>query len=378
MNKKHIIHSYAAALLLLIMGCGNQNKTETTDETSETSTITVTGEQFNTNGFQLGKMEKRPFPYVVETSGTIDVPPKNKAIVTAYAGGYVKRTPLLVGDRVKRGQPLVVLENQEFVKMQQEYLEVFNQLDFLKSEYERNKTLFEEKIASQKQYLEAKSNYDTQMARYSGLREQLRMLNISPERVEQGNITSEATIYSPIEGSITKMNVSTGSYVSPASEILEIVDKVHIHLELVVFEKDILKVKKGQQIRFRIPEASEETYSAEVYLVGTSIEDAKRTIKVHGHLEKEDTDFLPGMFVDAMIMTDTTSSLSLPEEAVIDSEGSSYVLKLVSKNGDDYQFERVGVTPGTTFGGRTEILPSDNLKSDDQFLVKGVFDLIGG
>lgn len=378
MNKKHIIHSYAAALLLLMMGCGNQNKTETTDETSETSTITVTGEQFSANGFQLGKMEKRPFPFVVETSGSIDVPPSNKAIVTAYVGGYVKRTPLLVGDKVKKGQPLVVLENQEFVKMQQEYLEVFNQLDFLKSEYERNKTLFEEKIASQKQYLEAKSNYDTQMARYSGLREQLRMLNISPERVEQGNITPEATIYSPIEGSITKMNVSTGSYVSPASEILEIVDKAHIHLELVVFEKDILKVKKGQQIRFRIPEASEETYSAEVYLVGTSIEDAKRTIKVHGHLEKEDTDFLPGMFVDAMIMTDTTSSLSLPEEAVIDSEGSSYVLKLVSKNGDDYQFERVGVTPGTTFGGHTEILASDNLKSDDQFLVKGVFDLIGG
>lgn len=378
MNKKHIIHSCATALLLFMMGCGNQNKTETSDETSETSTITVTGEQFSANGFQLGKMEKRPFPNVVQTTGSIDVPPKNKAIVTAYVGGYVKRTPLLVGDKVKKGQSLVVLENQEFVKMQQEYLEVFNQLDFLKSEYERNKTLFEEKIASQKQYLEAKSNYETQMARYSGLREQLRMLNISPERVEQGTITPEATIYSPIEGSITKMNVSTGSYVSPASEILEIVDKAHIHLELVVFEKDILKVKKGQKIQFMIPEASEETYSAEVYLVGTSIEDAKRTIKVHGHLEKEDTDFLPGMFVDAKIMTDTATALSLPEEAVIDSEGSSYVLKLVSKSSDNYQFERVGVTPGITLGGHTEILPSDNLKADDQFLVKGVFDLIGG
>lgn len=378
MNKKHIIHSYATTLLLLMIGCGNQNKSETTDETSGTSTITVTGEQFRVNGLQLGKMEKRPFPHVVETSGILDVPPSNKAIVTAYVGGYVKRTPLLVGDRVKKGQPLVVLENQEFVKMQQEYLEVFNQLDFLKSEYERNKTLFEEKIASQRKYLEAKSNYETHQARYQGLREQLRMLNISPERVEQGSITPEATIYSPIEGSITRMNISTGSYVSPATEILEIVDKAHIHLELVVFEKDILKVKKGQKIQFKIPEASEETYSAEVYLVGTSIEDATRTIKVHGHLEKEDTDFLPGMFVDAMIMTDTNTALSLPEEAVIDSEGSSYVLKLVSKSGDDYQFERVGVTPGITFGGHTEILPSDNLKADDQFLIKGVFDLIGG
>jgi len=376
---KNIIYSYATIFLLLMMSCGNKNNAESTtsEDQVEDTGIVVTQNQFETNDLMLGSMEKRTFPKMVETSGMIDVPPENRASVTAFMGGFVKKTPLLVGDWVKKGQLLVVLENQEFVQMQQDYLEVFNQLDFLKAEFERNQTLFEEKIASQKNYLQAKSNYETAKARYKGLKEQLQMLNISPSKVEQGQITSEAAIYAPIHGSVTKMNVSTGSYVSPATEILEIVDNEHVHLELTVFEKDILKVKKGQKIQFKIPEASDETFGAEVHLVGKSIDDAKRTIKVHGHLEDETNQFLPGMFVNAMIMTDTTRTWSLPTEAVIESEGTSYILKLVNKTENGYTFERIAVTSGETYNGFTEV-NATGLNDSDQFLTKGVFDLIGG
>ncbi|MCB0371451.1 MAG: efflux RND transporter periplasmic adaptor subunit [Muricauda sp.] len=374
---KNITHNIATLFLLLLIGCGNKNNAESASKEATDSGIIVTQAQFDTNDLMLGSMEQRTFPKMVETSGMIDVPPENRASITAFMGGFVKKTPLLIGDWVKKGELLVVLENQEFVQMQQDYLEVFNQLDFLKAEYERNQTLFEEKIASQKNYLQAKSNYEMAKARYQGLKEQLQMLNISPSKVEQGSITSETAIYAPIHGSVTKMNVSMGSYVSPATEIMEIVDNEHVHLELTVFEKDILKVKKGQEILFKIPEASDETYKAEVHLVGTSIDDAKRTIKVHGHVENEDGGFLPGMFVNAMIMTDTTRAWSLPSEAVIESEGTSYVLKLTGKTDTGYTFERVAVTQGETYDGFTEINATD-LNETDQFLTKGVFDLIGG
>lgn len=376
---KNIIYSYATVFLLLMTACGNKNNESTNSEAeTESNAILVTPDQFTSNGLLLGSLEERSFPDVVETSGMIDVPPENRASVMAFMGGFVKKTPLLIGDQVKKGQLLVTLENQEFVQMQQEYLQVYNQLDFLKAEYERNQTLYDEKIASQKNFLQAKSNYETAKAKYQGLQEQLQMLNISPSQVEKGAISSLASIYAPISGSVTKVNVSMGSYVSPASEILEIVNNEHVHLELTVFEKEILKVKKGQKIQFTIPEASNETYMAEVHLVGASIDDAKRTIKVHGHLENEDdTGFLPGMFVNAMIMTDTKNALSLPDEAIIESEGSSYVLKLISQNAEGYTFEKVHVTQGNSYGGFTEI-SSEDLKQGDQFLLKGVFDLIGG
>lgn len=373
---KHIFQ--IAAVFFLLMGCGNKNSEASASEEQEEETgIVVSQDQFDTNNLTMGTMEKRTFPKMVETSGMIDVPPENRASVSAFMGGFVKQTSLLIGDKVKKGQLLVVLENQEFVQMQQEYLEVFNQLDFLKAEFERNQILFDEQIASQKNLLQAKSNYQTAQARYQGLGEQLRMLNISPSNVEKGIITSKASIYAPISGSVTKMNVAKGSYVSPATEILEIVDNEHVHLELTVFEKDILKVKKGQKIKFKIPEASEEAFNAEVHLVGTSIDNAKRTIKVHGHLEHEDGNFLPGMFVDAMIMTDTIKTWSLPEEAIIESEGNHYVLKLIAKKDGSYTFDRLAVKQGGTFDGYTEII-SNELNQTDQFLTKGVFDMIGG
>ena len=372
---KHILQ--ITAVFLLMMGCGNKNNQASTEQEQEETGIAVTQNQFDTNDLMIGGLEKRTFPKIVETSGMIDVPPENRASITAFMGGFVKQTSLLVGDRVKKGQLLIVLENQEFVQMQQDYLEVFNQLDYLKAEFERNQTLFKEKIASQKNFLQAKSNYETAKARYQGLREQLQMLNISPSQVEQGKISSQAAIYAPIAGSITKMNVAKGSYVSPATEILEIVNNDHIHLELTVFEKDILKVKKGQKILFKIPEAAKSNFNAEVYLVGTSIDSDKRTIKVHGHLEhEENTNFLPGMFVDAMIMTDTVQTWALPDEAVIESEGNHYVLKLINKQ-DGYTFERIPVAQGNSYDGYSEII-SDQLTESDEFLIKGVFDLIGG
>ncbi|NAY91445.1 efflux RND transporter periplasmic adaptor subunit [Muricauda sp. JGD-17] len=373
---KNIFFYFLSAFLLLLMGCGNEKKQYPSQE-HEILEIRLTQEQFNTNNFQLGTLEKKTFPKMVETSGIIDVPPQNKAVITAFMGGFVKKTLLLVGDKVKKGQALITLENQEFVKMQQEYLGVYNQLDFLKVEYTRNKTLFEENITSEKKYLEAKSNYETSLAKYEGLKKQLQMLNISPKNVEQLIITSEAVIYSPIDGSITKMNVSTGSYVAPSTEMLEIVDNNHVHLELTVFEKDILKVKKGQKIQFEIPESSEDPYTATVYLVGTSIDDAKRTIKVHGHLDNENNNFLPGMFVNAHIMTDVTQVWSLPVDAVTSSEGISYLLKLVSNQEDNLIFQKVSVTTGSTFKDYIEIKPSENIKPEDQFLVKGVFGLLG-
>ena len=372
------ITTYYIAVLFLMVGCGDRKSSDTESQTSsETTKTLITKEQFNTNGFLLGKLEKRMFPSIVETSGVIDLPPQNKAVVTSIMGGFVKKAPLIVGDEVKKGQMLVLLESQEFVKLQQEYLEVFNHLDFLKAEYERNKTLFEEKITSQKKYLEAKSNYEIQVARYRGIKKQLHMLNILPASVEKGIITSEVAVYSPIDGNVSKVNLATGSYVSPSTEMLEILNTEHLHLELTVFEKDILKVKKGQQIQFRIPEASEETFLAEVYLIGASIDETNRTINVHGHLENEDQNFLPGMFVDAKIFTDTHQGLSIPDQAILSSEDSFYLLKLVSENDENLVFEKIKIMPGNSFKGFTEVKSIPNSNPEDKFLVKGVFDLFG-
>jgi len=357
--------------------CNDKKNTDTAAETeSSDGNITITTAQFNNSGMALGSLEEKEFPVTVRTNGMIDVPPENRAVVNASMGGYIKRTPLLIGDNIKKGQMLVTIENREFVTLQQDYMEVKQQLGYLQSEYERQKTLREENITSQKSFLKAESDFKTANAKYNGLRKQLTMLNISPAEAEKGKISSVATIFAPISGSITEMNVTKGTYVSPASSILEIIDNDHIHLELSVFEKDIMKIKKGQPIRFRIPEASEEIFEAEVYLIGTSIGE-NRTIKVHGHLKDENKTFLTGMFVDAGIVIENKTAKALPSETVVEQEGKFYVLRTTDTKDTAYTFESLEIQPGNSIGGFTEIKNVDSFSGSDTFLTKGAFDVFG-
>jgi cobalt-zinc-cadmium efflux system membrane fusion protein len=379
--KRHIYTILTLSLTLALYSCGEQSNPTNLAEVESTAAmdkrIQITQAQFEQSNMILGTLEEKSFPNIVSVNGMIDVPPENRAVVNATMGGYIKTTSLLVGDVVRKGQVLVTLENPEFIRLQQEYMEVNEQLSYLKSEYDRQVSMKAENITSQKSFLKAESDYKTAVAKHTGLDKQLRMLNISPSSVRSGNISSVVSIYAPISGSITKVNISKGSYLSPATEILEIIDTDHIHLELSVFEKDIMKIKKGQEIDFKIPEASSDRYKAEVHLVGTSIEE-NRTIKVHGHLENEEkTHFLTGMFINASIITDSAFAKAVPNEAVVEVDGVFYVLVLDQKEGDTYYFNQEEVKVKSSYNGFTVIENKSSFDSETKFLTQGAFNLIG-
>ncbi|WP_047245613.1 efflux RND transporter periplasmic adaptor subunit [Maribacter thermophilus] len=378
--------SYIYKILLLAIvygasGCGENKDTTTKNEngldSGNSSVIKVTQDQFNKLDMQLGALEKKSFPIIISANGMIDVPPENKAVVNATMGGYIKTTPFLIGDKVKKGQTLVTIENPEFISLQQQYMEVNEQLGFLRAEYERHKIMQAENITSQKNFLKAESDYKSAVAKHTGLEKQLKMLNISPTNVKAGKLVSYVTINAPISGSITSVNVTKGTYVSPATPIMEIIDNSHVHLELNVFEKDIMNVKKEQKIIFTIPEASNKKYKAKVHLVGTAIE-KNRTIKVHGHLEDEDEEnFLTGMFVEAEIITEETLLNALPSTAVVKTNDHNTVLLLDKKEGDTYYFtQNIVKVSNDAYNGYVPIDNSSDFQPDTQFLTLGSYNLI--
>ena len=365
-------HMNLILITLLIFSCGkNTNTTEASAE-EISNELFISQEQFNVEGMQLETLTKQSFDEIIKVNGFIDVPPKNRASVSTFIDGYVTNTPLLVGDVVKKGQLLVTIQNPEFVELQQNYLEVKETLTYLKSEFDRQKTLYEENITSQKNFLKAESDYKSSLAHYNGLKQKLLMLNLNPKKIEKGEISSTINLYAPIQGSITKVNVSNGAYVSASSVIIEIVNTEHIHLELSVFEKDVLNVKKGQQIQFNVPEASKNTFNAEVYLVGNSIDERNRTIKVHGHIENEkEVLFVTGMFVEANIITNSSEALALPRTSIVEANGKYFALALKQQN-KGYIFEQVEILAGSQSDSFIEVLNFDNFKSK-QFLTKGAF-----
>lgn len=377
---------YIQTILLLsvfvLLGCNNDKQTTSEnaeadhDETkSHNEVIHLPKEQFDHAEMEMGSLQEKEFAKTISATGLIDVPPQSKAVISAFSGGYIKNTPLLVGDEVKKGERLVTIENPEFISMQQNYMETAEQLNFLKSEYERQKTLFEENITSQKKFLKAESEYKTAVARTNGLKKNLQMLNINPAAVRDGNIVSQVNVYSPINGYVTHVYVNTGTYVSPADQIMEIINTDHVHLELNVFEKDLLHIKKGQEIMFKVPEASEGYFEGEVHLVGTTIEAKNRMALIHGHIEEDDDiNFSTGMFTEADIVTGTSTDLALPEDAVIELEGTDYVLLLEEEKENEYHFERLAVDVKDKYKGFVSF--DSQLPADGKFLIKGGFSLL--
>ena len=376
---KSIKHYTLFFLLIIISSCSNdQEKALVETQTSEMelpdNQISVSLDQFKMNNMHLVKAEEHNFPNSITVNGMIDVPPRYKAVVYATTGGYINTSNYMEGDYVRKGQVVATIENPELVSMQQEFLELSQDLNYLKSELDRQKMMYDEKITAKKNYLKAQSEYNTAKARHAGLKKQLTLFNVSPTQAARGNFSSAVNIYAPIAGYVMGVNVIKGSYVSPSTEILEIVDNNHLHVALTVFEKDVMNVEKGQKIMFNIPEMAKTPFEAKVYLIGKTI-DEERTVSVYAQLNDEDRNkFLPGMFVEAEIVTEDNKAMALPETALAELDDSFYALQLAQKTKESYTFEQVEINVGETKNGYTQII--SEIDSTVQFLDKGVYELV--
>ncbi|GAB4241572.1 MAG: efflux RND transporter periplasmic adaptor subunit [Ekhidna sp.] len=289
-NQTYIYSTFLAAILLF--GCSKTS----TEESPTSANAGIVEEPISQIIEEVNDEE-----VTISITGYIDVPPENRAAISPYYGGFVKNIKVLPGQTVKRGETLFTLENPDYLKVQQDYLESKEQLDYLKADYERQKQLADEKITSTKNFKKAESDYKVMLARYQSLKEQLKLMELSVEEIESGRLFSSISIKAPISGSITTVNITKSAFADAKEVAVEIVNLEHIHLELEVFEKDALLIKEGQQISFKIPETGSQVYQGKVHLVGKSIDPKKRTIRVHGHIEEEIEGLIPGMFVEAMI-----------------------------------------------------------------------------
>jgi cobalt-zinc-cadmium efflux system membrane fusion protein len=346
--------------------------------TAEGTKIELSRSQFEAAGMHLGQIEEHTFYEEVETNGSLDVPPEKKVAVSSYFGGIVKGLKLLPGDRVTKGQVLFILENPEYVQLQQDYLEAKGQLAYLESDYQRQKNLFRDSVTSQKNFLKAEAAYTLTKVKMQSLARKLSLMNINPQKLEIETIRTSIDIRSPISGFITEINLSQGTFLPPSQTALTIIDTDHLHLELVVFESELPKIKEGQAIRFSIQGEESKEHHAIVHLVNKTVEKQSRTVRIHGHLveEEESRWFTPGMYVEGVIESNAKTVAALPEESVVEVEGRYFMLMLYGSRDANYWFEKKEVKVGVIDGGYVEVLNKEEFNKDARFLTKGAYDLI--
>lgn len=373
MNFKHLIISLIA---IGFQACNSNQQEAAVDEKPASDSILVSPAQMQSAGIVTGPIERKKMSTILEVNGILDVPPQNMVSISTMMGGFVLRTKLLQGLAVAKGEDLVVLQNPEYIALQQDYLANKSKLQFLETETSRQSELSAEKVTATKIYQQSLSELNSLKAMQAGLKERLKLLGFDLAQIDKGRVSSELVIRSPITGNVTQVGINLGKFVQPQDLICEIVNTTHLHAELTVFEQDLPKIKVGQHIHFNLINEPEKIRTAHLYLINKKM-NPDRTVRVHAHLDEEDKGLIPNQILKAKIETSEAEMDVLPEESIVDLHGRHYVFALMGKdrNGNDL-FKKVEVKPGISQNGFTQIQLVEKLESSLPIAIKGARDIL--
>lgn len=367
-----------AVLLFTVLACNQDPKEEVQDEpkTVSSNIVSLSKDQYRVADIGIGKMEMRNMSNVLKANGTIDVPPESMVTVSAPLGGYIKSSGLLPGQLIKKGQVIAVIENAEFIDIQQEYLESRSRLEYLSLEYKRQDELRKEDVNSAKTYQQVASEYKIMQARMGGLEQKLSMIGINASSLKVGNISKTSNLYAPINGYVTISNAVKGKYVNPTDVIFELANKSEMHLALNIYERDAANIKIGQSIQFALASETEYNRIAKVFLIGKE-KGSDGTIPVHCHMEKSnDPSLFPGMYAKALIETTDESVTAVPSEAVVQSDGQDYIFIQTGADGKGFSFKMIVVKKEIDQGGYTAIELPVQFDKNSNIVIKGAYALL--
>ena len=341
------------------------------------SVVELTKLQVEKTGIQFGEFEKRNLREVLRVNGYLHVPPQNKAQVSTFMGGIVKAVLVREGDFVHQGQALIDLVHPDFLKLQEDYLVAGSNILFSKKEYERQKELARDNIASQKAFQEAETKYEGEKAKLASLEDQLQLLNVQVKDLSPATLQKSFELRSPIEGYVGKIMVNTGSYAEPQKELLTVIDNSHLHVDLMIYEKDLSKVKAGQHVNITFTNMPELVMGARIFSIGKEFENDSRTVNAHAELLGSGKhDLVPGMYVNGLIETGDADAIVIPESAVIRDKGKDLIFIMdpaLQKHPEEVAFTAIEVKKGVTNGGYSEVTTLGNLPANYKVVVKGAY-----
>lgn len=364
------------SFLGLISCKNNSNEEAAANDSKETvienSVVTFTNEQIKAIDLHLGNFEKKNLTTTLKINGKLSLPPQYQAQVSILTGGVVKNILVQEGEFVTAGKTLATIVNTEVIQLQQDYLENNANLNYLEKEYQRQKELRDDNINAGKTYQQAQRELQIAQAKKETLRSKLAQLGINTNKLSSKNIASSIAISAPISGYIQHINLSMGKYADANAVLFEIIDNRFLHLDLKVFEKDIHKIKIGQEIVFSDANDVSHTHPAKIYAINKAFEPNEQAVLVHAKINETTETLLPGMYVEARVKIDNNNTIALPTEAIVNNGNDHFIFISIGKN----RFKQIKVNIGTSDLGFTEVKVIDKVPTDAKVVIKGAYYLL--
>ena len=403
MNKKIIYILGALFLNFAFVNCKNTAKPEgEVKEEAKPATESTVKEvelneaQFKNSDIVLGTYELKNLNEVINTNGYTKLPPQNQADVSVFMGGIVKTINVMEGQFVRKGQSLATIQSLAFnnLRLEKEKLQAELQAskvskDYLELEYARQKELTDENVNAKKVFQKVSSDLELEKKKIETFQKQISIMG-QTLRMGGSSETPILAVPAPISGYITAVNIKIGSNTEVGTPLFSIVDNSKMHVDLLVYEKDLNKVKVGQKVRFILTNQNNVEIKGNIFSIGKSFANESKSVAVHADIMNEKQTLISGMYVNALIDVGATTVQALSTDAIVKADGREFMFLLEEgheeKKQDEnatektekserktYHFQRIEVKTGNGQLGFVQVTPLQPIEKNAKIVTKGAY-----
>jgi len=364
------------SVILILSSCSGKKEEEKTIyentkfKEKDQNTVQMSDKQLQSIGLTTTMVQEKTMQKLIRLNGKVEIAPSHISSVSSIMGGHIKSINVINGSQFSKGQVLAVVEDPQFIQLQQDYLVTKAQLESARLNLSRQKDLNITKATSDKTLQTAQADYSTLNATLRGLEEKLRIIGINAKGLNSSNIRSRINVYAPFSGFVSKILVNNGQYINPSDTLFELINPTGLLLELKVFENDVNDVKIGQEILVYNNQNPDKKSMAKIASIVPSIENGGSSIAV-AKLSTSNPDFIKGMYINAEVTINSRFTIGLPNESIVSFESKNYVFEDLGNR----KYKMIPVNVGISDDQFTEILKADNLK-DKKIVQKGAYGLL--
>lgn len=383
MIKRFILVAALTVITFVGFSFLSQSKAETSEsenqeEEIDFQNIPLSEKQVKAVDLKMGEAQEREMDAMLHVNGSLVLRAQDMGNVSSLMGGIVKNVYVKEGQMVSRGQVVATIENTDVVTLQREYYTAYKESEMARLELDRQKTLASVGAGIKKTLQMSEKNYKVAQANLLGTGRQLQQMGISTKEVAKGKFTTVFPLRAPISGTVSDMQASLGSYADMQTPLMKIRNNHAVECDLNVFEKDIAKVKVGDQVLVSLTNQPGVNVSGRVYGMNQYLNKGTKSVAVHVKLDaRRGAKLFEGMYVSGQIATGRQLCMTLPDKAIVSADGKQYVFALNQQHskGGTYSFSRHEVTTGVSNNGYTEVALCKHLKKGQKIVTDNAFYL---
>lgn len=383
MIKRFILVAALTVITFVGFSFLSQSKAETSESENQEDeidfqNIPLSEKQVKAVDLKMGEAQEREMDAMLHVNGSLVLRAQDMGNVSSLMGGIVKNVYVKEGQMVSRGQVVATIENTDVVTLQREYYTAYKESEMARLELDRQKTLASAGAGIKKTLQMSEKNYKVAQANLLGTGRQLQQMGISTKEVAKGKFTTVFPLRAPISGTVSDMQASLGSYADMQTPLMKIRNNHAVECDLNVFEKDIAKVKVGDQVLVSLTNQPGVNVSGRVYGMNQYLNKGTKSVAVHVKLDaKRGAKLFEGMYVSGQIATGRQLCMTLPDKAIVSADGKQYVFALNQQHskGGTYSFSRHEVTTGVSNNGYTEVALCKHLKKGQKIVTDNAFYL---